>query len=196
MSAGAAQMQALIVIGAVLLLALFWMVVNFNRFARLRQNIRESWSDVDVELKRRYELIPNLVATVRGYAAHERAVLEEVTALRNRALASQGSAPSQAADETAMLLGLRKLFAVVEAYPALKADRQFLALQKELALTEDRIAAARRFFNGNVREMRNLRESFPTSVVGSAMRIEEPTFFEIEDANERVVPRVDLGTGR
>ena len=141
------------IIGGVLLLALLWVVVNYNRFARLRQHIRESWSDIDIELKRRYELIPNLVETVKGYAGHERETLEEVTRLRNQAMADRGSATSQAVNETAMLLGLKKLFAVIEAYPTLKADTHFLALQQELSITEDRIAAARRFYNANVREM-------------------------------------------
>ncbi len=123
----------LITIGVVGLLGFLWVVVNYNRFARLRQHVRESWSDIDVELRRRYELIPNLVQTVKGYAGHEREVLQEVTSLRNQAVASRGSAASQAVDESAMLLALKKLFAVVEAYPALKADTHFLALHPENA---------------------------------------------------------------
>src|SRR5437868_4544368 len=142
-----AAIVPLIVVGVVLLLPLIWFIANFNRFVRLRQLIRESWADIDVEMKRRYELIPNLVNTVKGYAAHERDVLERVTELRNRAAASTGNAATQAADESALMTGLRQLFVVAEQYPQLKADAQFLALQKELANTEDRIAAARRFFN-------------------------------------------------
>ena len=125
-----------IILGVLVFVAMAWLLVNYNRLVRLRQHIRESWSDIDVELKRRYELIPNLVETVKGYARHEREVLEEVTALRSQALANQGSAASQAVDETAMLLSLGKLFARVEAYPQLRADTHFLALQKELANTE------------------------------------------------------------
>jgi len=186
-------MEVLIVVAVVLLVPLLWWIVTYNRFVRLKHTLKESWSDVDVELKRRYELIPNLVATVKGYAQHERDVFERVVTLRNTAMQNHGSAASQAQDENALLLGMRSLFAVAEAYPQLKSDANFRALQEELGLTEDRIAAARRFFNGNVRELRNLRESFPTSLVGSAMGIAEPTFFELDDANERVVPRLDLG---
>jgi len=183
----------LIVVAVCVLLPLVWWIVTHNRCVRARQAVKESWADIDVELKRRYELIPNLVETVKGYAKHEREVLERVVALRNTAMANHGSAASQAADENALLRSMKSLFAVAESYPQLKSDANFRALQEELALTEDRIAAARRFFNGNVRELRNLREQFPTSIVASSMGIAEPTFFELEDANERVVPRIDLG---
>ncbi|MHC4209484.1 MAG: LemA family protein [Planctomycetota bacterium] len=185
-------MVPLAIIGGVLLLGLLWVVLNYNRMARLRQHILESWSGIDVELKRRYELIPNLVETVKGYARHEREVLEEVTSLRNRAVASDGSAASQAVDESALLLALKKLFAVIEAYPTLKADGNFLALQRELSITEDRIAAARRFYNGNVREMSQLCQTFPTNLLASAFNFEGGDYFELERAAERVVPQIDL----
>jgi len=178
--------------GGALLLLLIWWVTTFNRFVRLEQSIKESWADIDVELKRRYELIPNLVETVKGYAKHEREVLERVTELRNLAMQNRGSAASQATDETALLGGLRSLFVLAEGYPQLKSDANFVALQEELAITEDRIAAARRFFNGNVRDLRNLKQSFPTSIVGNIKGVEEPTFFELDDASERVVPRVEV----
>ncbi len=183
---------ALITVGALALLLLIYVVVNFNRMARLRQHVRESWSDIDVELRRRYELIPNLVRTVKGYAAHEQEVLEEVTALRNRAVASRGGAAGQAADETALLLGLKKLFAVVEAYPRLQADGNFLALQQELSNTEDRIAAARRFYNANIREMSQLCRTVPTNLIARAFGFEGGEYFELGSEAERVVPRVDL----
>ncbi len=183
---------ALIIIGVVVLLGLIWGVANYNRMARLRQHIRESWSDIDVKLKRRYELVPNLVETVKGYASHEREVLEEVTMLRTRAVANTGSATSQAVDETSLLLGIKKLFAVVERYPALKADTNFLALQKELAITEDRIAAARRFYNANVREMSQLCETFPTNLLASAFGFVGGDYFELASDAERVVPRVQM----
>lgn len=189
-------MEILIVVAVVALVPLVWWIATYNRFVRLKHTVKESWADIDVELKRRYELIPNLVATVKGYAQHEATVLERVVALRNAAMANHGSAASQAKDENALLLGMKSLFAVAEGYPQLKSDANFRALQEELAVTEDRIAASRRFFNGNVREMRNLRESFPTSLVAGVMGLEEPTFFELDDQNERVVPRVDLGGGR
>ena len=180
----------LIAVGLVLFVAVAWVVVNYNRLIRLRQHIRESWSDIDVELKRRYDLIPKLVETVKGYARHEREVLEKVSALRSRALANRGRPASQAVDETALLLGLKSLFARVEAYPELKADAHFLALQKELALTEDRIAASRRFYNANVREMRQLCEAIPTNVIAAIFGFQGGDFFELEEAAERVVPRV------
>jgi len=182
----------LIIVLAVLLLPLVWLVANYNRFARLRQHIRESWSDIDVEMKRRYDLIPNLVNTVKGYAAHERDVLQRVIELRNRAAASHGSASQQALDESALMIGVKQLFAVVERYPQLKADTNFLALQQELANTEDRIAAARRFFNGNVREMNQLCQMFPTNLIASAFGFAPETFFELASEAERVVPRVQM----
>jgi LemA protein len=181
-----------IVLAVVVLLPLIWWIATYNRFVRLKYTVKESWADIDVELKRRYELIPNLVETVKGYAKHERETLERVVALRNQAMGNHGTAASQGRDENALQLGMKTLFAVAEGYPELKADANFRVLQEELANTEDRIAAARRFFNGNVREMRDLREAFPTSIVGSVMGIEEPTFFEIDDDNERSVPRVSV----
>jgi LemA protein len=177
--------------GVVLLLVLVWSIATFNRFVRLRHHLKESWADIDVELKRRYELIPNLVETVKGYARHERDVLQRVAELRNRAAANHGPAASQAADESALMLGLKQLFVVVEGYPALKADAHFLSLQKELALTEDRIAAARRFYNGNVREYLNLQQMFPSSVIAPLAKAGDATFFELDSAAERVVPRVE-----
>ena len=189
--ADSGAMVVLIAGAGVVLLVLIWLMVIYNRFVRLAAHIRESWADIDVELKRRYDLIPNLVETVQGYARHERDVLERLTALRAKAQANTGTAAAQAVDEQALLLGLRQVFAVAEAYPQLKADAHFLALQKELALTEDRIAAARRYYNGNVREYRNLREQFPTSVVAKTFGFaDHATFFELDDAVERVVPRV------
>ena len=185
-------MEPLLVVLGILLVVLVWGIAHHNRFVRLRNHIRESWSDIDVELKRRYDLIPNLVTTVKGYAAHEREVLEQVVALRNRAADSTGPADTQARDESALMLGLKRLFVVVEAYPELKADAHFLALQEELALTEDRIAAARRFYNGNVRHYRQLQEMFPTSLVARVFGFSGGEYFELAGDAERVVPRVAL----
>lgn len=188
-------MEGLIVIGVVLgvlLLPMVWLVGNYNRFVNLRQHIRESWSDIEVEMKRRYELIPNLVETVRGYAAHEREVLESVIQLRNKAEANHGTATEQAVDETALQFGMKRLFAVAEAYPTLKADTHFLALQQELANCEDRIAAARRFFNANVRDMNQACESFPSNLVAAMFGFQRGDYFELTSDAERVVPRVAL----
>jgi len=181
-----------IILVVAIAIPLIWWIATYNRFVSLKHTVKESWADIDVELKRRYDLIPNLVETVKGYAKHERETLERVVTLRNQAMGNHGSAESQGRDEQALQLGVKTLFAVAEGYPELKADANFRVLQEELAITEDRIAAARRFFNGNVRDLRNLKESFPTSIVGSTMGIEEPTFFELDDASERVVPRVDV----
>ena len=182
----------LVILALVVLMPLVWLIANFNRFVRVRQQIRESWSDIEVEMKRRYELIPNLVETVRGYAKHEREVLELVVQLRNKAMANNGPASGQAVDESALQIGMKRLFAVVEAYPTLKADAHFLALQQELANCEDRIAAARRFFNGNVREMNQLCEQFPTNLIASLFGFERATYFELSSEAERVVPRFAL----
>jgi LemA protein len=189
--------SGLIVIGvlaAAVLLPMIALIATYNRFVRLRQHIKESWAGIDVELKRRWELIPNLVETVRGYAKHEREVLERVIDLRNRAAAPHGSAREQAVDESALGMGLKQLFAVAEGYPALKADRNFLELQQELANTEDRIAAARRFYNGNVREMNTLVMTFPSNLVAGMFKFGPQTFFELDSAAERVVPRVHLSS--
>jgi len=177
-------------LGAIFLLPAIWLIANYNRFVRVRQHISESWADVDVELKRRYDLIPNLVETVKGYAAHERAVIERVVELRNRAAANHGPAAAQAADESALNLGVKQLFVVAENYPQLKADAHYLALQHELANTEDRLAAARRFFNANVRELNQLCESFPTNLIAGLFGFERSTYFELASEAERVVPRV------
>jgi LemA protein len=182
----------LLIVGGIVLVTLVWLMATFNRLVRVRQHIRESWSDIDVELKRRYDLIPNLVETVKGYAAHERGVLEEVVKLRNRAAANHGPAAEQAVDETALALGVKHLFAVAENYPALRADAHFLALQQELALTEDRLAAARRFFNGNVRELNQLCEAFPTNVVANMFGFERGSYFELSSDAERAVPRASV----
>jgi len=182
----------LVIILIVVLIPLVWVVANYNRFVRLKNHLKESWSNIDVEMKRRYELIPNLVSTVKGFAAHEKDVLEKVTELRNNAAASRGSAASQAVDETALMIGVKGLFAVVENYPELKSDIHFLALQKELSLTEDRIAASRRFYNGNVRDMKSLCEEFPTNILAGMFGFSAPTFFELDSAAERVVPQVEL----
>lgn len=186
------MLPILVVIGVPIVLVLVFVIANYNRFARLRQHIRESWSGIDVELKRRYELIPNLVETVKGYAKHERETLEQIVALRNRAMENHGEAASQAVDESALMVGMKKLFAVAEAYPELKSNTNFLALQRELSLTEDRIAAARRFYNANIREMNQLCRTFPTNLLAQMFGFQSGSFFELNSEAERVVPRLEL----
>jgi LemA protein len=181
----------LLVLGAVLLVPAIWLIATYNRFIGLRQHLKESWADIDVELKRRHDLIPNLVETVKGYAAHEQQTLARVVELRNLAAAAHASTAGLAKDESAMMREVGRLLALGEAYPNLKADANFLALQRELGLTEDRIAASRRFYNANVRDLNQLRAMFPTSIVGSWMNIQEAEFFELASDAERVVPRIE-----
>lgn len=177
----------LLVVGFV---ASVWAISVHNRLVGLRQQVRESGADIDVQLKRRHDLIPNLVATVKGYAAHERETLERVSALRTEAVRNHSARRSARAAEEPLALALGRLFVVAESYPALRADAHFLALQKELAETEDRIAAARRFFNANVRDFNTLCEQAPTNLIAGMGGFSPVGFFELSDAAERVVPRV------
>jgi LemA protein len=182
----------LIVIAAVILLPVVFVVAQYNALVALKNYIRESWSNVNTELKRRYDLIPNLVAAVKSYAAHERTVLERVTELRNRCVANNGSPSEQAVDEKQLVDSLKQLLVVVENYPQLKADQNFLSLQKELVNTEDRIQAARRFYNGNVRDYRNKCETFPSNLVAKIFGFKsEGDFFSVPPSVQEV-PNVDF----
>ena len=178
-------------LGAVLIV-LLWTVGTYNGLVRTRNHCDESWSGVDTELKRRYDLIPNLVETVKGYATHERETLERVVEARNRAAANSGSPEAQARDENAMVGQLKQLFAVVEGYPDLKASRNFLALQEELITTENRIQRARRFYNANVRDLANRIETFPSNFLASMFGFKRREFFEIEDSSQRALPQIDF----
>jgi len=180
----------LLVLLGIVLVVLIWIVATYNSLVRLRQHCRESWSDIDAELRRRYDLVSNLVATVKGYAAHEREVLQGVIEARARAVASTGSPESQAKDENVFVGALRKLFAVSEGYPQLKASRNFLQLQEELSNTEDRIQAARRFYNGNVRDLNTRVEVFPSNLIARMFGFGKEQFFEVEDAGVRSAPQV------
>ncbi len=182
----------LIIVGGIGGAVLLWLLVTFNRLVRLRNHCREAWSNIDTELKRRYALIPNLVNTVKGYAAHERGLLDEVTRLRAECAQATGSPREQALPENQLVRALNRLIAVVENYPDLKASSNFLQLQEELANTEDRIQAARRFYNGNVREMNNAVQSFPSNIVAGAFAFGEQEFFQIEDAAVRQAPQVRM----
>jgi len=180
-----------VVVVVVLLLAL-WVAFMYNSLVRGRNHCDEAWSNVDTELRRRYNLIPNLVDTVKGYAAHERETMEKVTQARNMALASQGSPASQARDENVLVDSLKRLLVVVEKYPDLKASQNFLKLQDELVNTEDRIQRARRFYNGNVRDYNNRVEVFPSALVAKGFGFKQREFFEIEVAAERLAPVVKV----
>ncbi len=183
-----------LIVGVLIILTpLIWLIGTYNGLVRIQNFVRESWAGIDTELKRRYDLIPNLVETVKGYAAHERQTLELVIAARNRAAASDGSPQSQARDENEFVGALRQLFAVVEGYPDLKASRNFLHLQSELVNTEDRIQAARRFYNANVRDLNTRIQVFPSNIVAGMFNFRGAEFFEIENAIEREAPQVNLG---
>lgn len=182
----------LLVLGVVVLAIVGWVVGIYNKLVRVRQHLKDSWSGVDVELKRRYDLIPNLVNTVKGYASHEKETLESVIRYRNQAAGNTGSVASQAKDETQLIGALRQLAVVVESYPQLKADKGFVELQGQLAETEDRIAAARRFYNGNVRDMNTLVEMFPSNIVAGVFNFDKAEYFEIEDEAMRQAPKVEF----
>jgi LemA protein len=185
-----------IVLGIVVLLALVG-VASYNRFVTQKNLIRDAWANIDTELRRRYDLIPNIVETVKGYAAHEREVLENVTQARAMATGATGSPAEQAAAEGPLVAALRQLFAVVENYPDLKANQNFLALQAELANTEDRLQTARRFYNANVRDYNRRVQSVPSNVVANMFNFEEEEFFEVEEAlrGDEGVPRVSFEPG-
>jgi LemA protein len=182
------------IIGGIVLLILIFGVVSYNRFVSQRQLIKDAWANIDTELRRRYDLIPNLVETVRGYASHERTVFENVTRARSAAASATGSPAAQAAAEGPLVAALRQLFAVVENYPDLKANQNFLALQQELANTEDRLQTSRRFYNANVRDYNQRVKQFPSVIIASAFNFEEEEFFEVEDSlREAGAPQVAFG---
>jgi LemA protein len=184
---------ALIVVAAivVLLLIAFW--VSYNRFIKQRNLVQESWRQIDVELQRRHDLIPNLVNTAKGYASHEKAVFENVTAARSRATDARAATPQTRAEaENALGRATTGLLALAEQYPNLKASEQFLALQQQLGETEDRIAAGRRFYNGNVRSLNTRVESFPSALVASMFHFEKAEYFEVDDPAVRAPVQVDF----
>ena len=181
-----------IVIGGIVLLIVAAVVI-YNRLVALRNRTEAAWSQIDVQLKRRYDLIPNLVETVKGYAAHERETLEAVIAARRQAVDARG-VEEQAQAENFLTQTLRQLFALSEAYPDLKANQNFLALQEELTATESRIAYARQFYNESVLAYDNARETFPTNLVAGAFNFEARPYFEAEEVSRANVA-VDFGQG-
>ena len=182
-----------VVLGALVLGALA-VIASYNRFVRQRNLVQESWRQVDVELTRRHDLIPNLVETVKGYASHERTVLASVVDARNAAVATTGSVAAQATAENALNGSLKGLLAVAEAYPDLKAAGPFQQLQTQLAETEDRIAAGRRFYNGNVRALNTRVEAFPSSVIAGAFHFAKAEYFETDDPEVRAPVKVSFET--
>jgi LemA protein len=183
-------------VGLIVVLVIVVVVVAFaifNRLVRLRNMVRESWRNIDTELQRRYDLIPNLVNTVKGYAAHERAVFESVTKLRTDAMAEHGPPDAQAPLEQALGQGVAQLLAVAESYPDLKASEHFLALQQELIDTEDRIQVSRRIYNANVRAYDSLVQTFPSLLIARQFNFQSQPYFQVEPAVRHAgPPSVDL----
>ncbi|MFH0791731.1 MAG: LemA family protein [bacterium] len=163
-----------------------WLMTSYNGLVTLKNRCEEALADINVQLKRRYDLIPNLVETVKGYATHEKEVFEKVTEARTRAMAAQTGSERQEA-ENALSSTLKSLFAVAENYPQLKAAENFLELQRELTDTEDKIQASRRFYNTNVRDMNIMIETFPSSVVASMFKFTQREFFEIAEGEKEPV---------
>jgi LemA protein len=170
-----------------------WLIATYNGLVKMRNRVKEAWSDIDVQLKRRYDLIPNLINTVKGYASHEKEVFQKVTEARSQAMQAEksGNAAESAEAENMLSGALKSLFAVAEAYPDLKANQNFLELQRELSDTEDKIQASRRFYNGNVRDYNTKQEVFPTNLIASMFGFKLAEFFEIDDA-EKENPKVDF----
>ncbi len=174
-----------IILGIVAALVV-WAIAIYNGLIRLKNRVDEAWSDIDVQLKRRYDLIPNLVSTVKGYAAHEKEVFEKVTEARTRAMGAQ-SAHDKAAAENMLSQTLKSLFAVAENYPDLKANQNFLELQRELTDTEDKIQASRRFYNGNVRDFNTKIQVFPNNIFAGMLGFSDREFFEAAEEEKGAV---------
>jgi LemA protein len=166
-----------------------WFMFTYNGLVRLRNGVKNAWSQIDVQLKRRYDLIPNLVETVKGYAAHERGTFDEVTKARQAGI-DASTVKDQAEAENMITGALRRMFAVAEAYPELKANQNFLALQEELASTENKIGFARQYYNDTVQEFNTRQEVFPANLVASMLGFQRADFFEIDDATQRDAPKV------
>ncbi|MGH6924083.1 MAG: LemA family protein [Propylenella sp.] len=183
-----------IILAIVAALALY-VIYLYNRLVSMWQMSGEAWSGIDVQLKRRSDLVPNLVDTVKGYVSHERGVLEEVTNLRNQARAMPaGDVEGRAKIEGALSMALGRLLAVAEAYPDLKASTNFVELQRELGNLESEIQMARRYYNGAVRNLNTMVESFPSNLVANQFRFEKREYFEIEEPSDRAVPKVSFQT--
>jgi len=180
-----------VILGFIIVLIL-WAILTYNSLVTMRNRVKEAWSDIDVQLKRRHDLIPNLIETVKGYAVHEKQVFENVTQARSQALLAQekGDVKGAAQAENILTGALKTLFAVAENYPDLKANQNFLELQRDLRDTEDKIQASRRFYNGNVRDFNIKQETFPSNLIASSFGFKPAEFFEIGEEAERETPEV------
>jgi LemA protein len=184
-------MIVLLVLLALIVIVFFWVIGLYNTLVRARNDMKNAWAQIDVQLKRRYDLIPNLVETVKGYAKHERGTLEAVVQARQQAISVSADDVAQRAQaENALSQTLRSLFAVAEAYPDLKANQNFLALQEELASTENKIGFARQYFNDAVMKLNNMIQMFPSNIVATMFHFQSGSFFEVADAAQREAPKV------
>ena len=181
-----------IVLVVALVAVIGWAVITYNGLIKLRNLVQEAWRQIDVELTRRHDLIGNLVETVKGYAAHERGTLEDVVKARSAAMAPGQSPAAQAESENMLSQALGRLLAIVEAYPDLKANQNFMALQNELTATEDRIASARRYYNATVRDLNTKVETVPSNIIAGIFNIDRAEYFEAV-GEQREAPRVDFG---
>jgi LemA protein len=177
------------IILAIIAVLVLWIIMAFNRLIVLRTRVEEAWADIEVQLKRRYNLIPNLVNTVKGYAGHEKEVFEKVTQARSAAMGATGMA-EKAQAENMLSQTLKSLFAVAEAYPQLKANENFLGLQKELTDTEDKVQYSRRFYNTNVRDYNIKTQTVPSNIIANMFGFKKKDMFEITEAGAREVPKV------
>ena len=175
--------MTLYIILGIVAVVLLWIVFSYNRFLTLINRAKEAWADIDVQLKRRYDLIPNLVNSVKGYAAHEQGTFDKVTQARVKAMQG-GSIAERGRAENALSETIKSLFAVAEAYPDLKANQNFLELQRELSDTENKIQAARRFYNTNVRDLNTMTESFPSNLVAQSFSFKSMEFFALAEGEE------------
>ncbi len=177
---------------AIIVLIILWVISAYNGLVRLRQRVKNAWSQIDVQLKRRYDLIPNLVETCKGYMAHEKDVLENVTKARAQAIEVKGGAGEQAQAENALTQTLRSLFAVAENYPQLKANENMLKLQEELTTTENRISFARQHYNDQVMKLNTRTEVFPANIIANAFNFNKEEFFEVETPEEKEPVKVSF----
>lgn len=184
-------MPILWILLAVVVVVAAWLVFTYNGLITLKNRVDEAWSDIDVQLKRRYDLIPNLVSTVQGYASHEAGTFEKVTAARTAAMAAT-SPQDKAVAENALSSTLKSIFALSEAYPDLKANTNFLKLQDELSDTENKVQASRRFYNGNVRDFNTKLQVFPTNLIAGMIGFVKREFFEVGSEAERATPVVSF----
>ena len=180
-------MTTLWIILGVVAVVILWLILAYNRLITLKNRAKEAWSDIEVQLKRRYDLIPNLVQTVKGYAKHEQSAFENVTKARAEALKGGGTAHEQAVKENMLTGALKSIFAIAEAYPELKANTNFLELQRELSDTENKIQASRRFYNTTVMDLNTAIQTFPTNLMAKPFSFKEEAFFDAPEAEEQPV---------